>query len=301
MSKFVKIDWLSISLPYSSIVSPDFDADTLSIRPQIRDLFPSITDWLMTFPDWSPGKGNRIFNRSVQSKLGGFHIFWNVNKPFSLIEIEGSGIQKMREHKVLKSILRQYSHLLTRIDIAEDFETICTPREFIEKRDGKRFTSHAEINSETGETCYVGSRSSDRFARVYRFAAPHPRSHLLRCEFQLRDENAKLFAELLQSHKLSELILRLYKTFGIYHPLALTSSAQTKLLVAPRASKMGATERWLFSQVLPACKKLIDDGNTEIIDIFGKKLYALFTDRLIQEEVIYGTENIRADVRENPS
>lgn len=295
MPKFVKIDWLSISLPYSSIVSRDFDTDRLSIRPQIRDLYPSITDWIMSYPDMIEGGGNRIFNRSLRSKLGGFHIFWNSNKNFSLIEIEGTGVQNLREQKLLKSILRQYSHLLTRIDIAEDFETICTPREFAEKRDGKRFTSHAEINSETGETCYVGSRSSDRFARIYRFASPHPRSHLLRCEFQLRDENAKSFAELLQSHKLSELVLRLYKTFGIYHPLAITSAPQGKLLSAPRASKMGATERWLFSQVLPACKKLIDDGNTEIIDIFGKQLYHYFNDRLISKEVHDGTQSLLSD------
>lgn len=279
-----KIDWLSITLPYSSIVQ--ISAETLKpeIRSGIRDEFPSLSDWIMSYPDLTSGGGNRIFDRSIRSKLGGFHVFWKSNVRFSLIEIEGAGVQQLREQKLLKRIIRQYSNRLTRLDVAIDWDTTVSPRDFSDSRDKTRFVSHAEITSETGETCYVGSKSSDRFARTYRYTEPHPRAGLLRCEFQLRKDNAKLFAELLQSNSLSTLVGKLLQTFGYTHPLTQQLRSTERLLSAPRSTSMGSTERWLFSQVLPACKKMIDNGQGEYVDIFGKQLYAYFQDRAVKED-----------------
>lgn len=290
-----KIDWLSICLPLKSIVSTNFDTGRREMSGGCRELFPHISDWLMTYPDWKEGGGNRIFNRTILSSTGGFHIFWKDTLPFSLIEIEGTGIQNLRSLDLLKRIIKLYAPYLTRIDIATDWETSIPPREFHEKRDPTRFASHSEITSDTGETCYVGSKESDRYARTYRYSDPHPRSKFLRCEFVLRKNNAKAFASALQSHRLSELTAKLFRTFGYCHPLIGEHQASSGLLAAPRNGSMGNTERWLFRQVLPAVKKLVDNGNGEYVNIFMKQCYDYYIAHEIKKDNAHGQENLRTD------
>lgn len=291
-----KIDWLSISIPLNSFVSLDFDAGRYRVRGAVRDQYPVLSDWLESYPDWIEGGGNRIFNRRIRSKLGGFMIFWNPDKNFSLIEFSGTGVQELREHKALFPIVKQYGEFLTRIDLATDWETSVTPKEFAEYRESGRFTTYTEMSSETGDTYYVGSFKSDRFARVYRYSPPHPRHALLRREFVLRGAYAKQAASDLQRVRIREYLASLDRTFGFCHRLSLRSETSKKVHAPARASSMGSTERWLFSQVLPACKKLIDDGNTDIIDIFGKQLYAYFDEYLTAKETAHGQATILSDV-----
>lgn len=287
---------MSITLPYKSIVSTNFDTGKLEINNFVRDEFPQLTDWLHSYPDWSQGHGSRIFNRSVHSKLGGFSILWNDNKPFSTIEITGTGCQNLREIK--KTIAFAYNHFeyLTRLDIAADFETDVSPREFAISRDGKRFNSYSDIKSDTGETYYVGSRNSDRFCRVYRYNAPHPRSHLLRVEFQLKSGEAKSVAAGLRGHSVREICEMLFGTFTFNHKLLSDTTKRDKINSSPRASKMGKTERWLFAQVLPAAKKLVDAGDTQVLDIFLKQCYDYLNDYLIKKENNDGKETILPDI-----
>lgn len=290
-----KIDWLSISLPINRLFSTDFDTGELVISPQLYNEFPYIAEHLMSFPDRKEGGANRIFNRKLHSKLGGFTVFWHTDKPYSLVELTGTGVQVLRERELLFPIVKYYGQFLTRIDIATDWETEVTPKEFAESRETGRFISYSEIKSETGETYYVGSQNSDRFVRVYRYAPPHPRHAFLRREFVLRGAYAKDTASLLQSMRVATLASSLSQTFGFTHPLT-ASNETTKRIQAPsRTGNMGSTERWLFSQVLPACKKLIDAGQTDIIDIFGKQLYTYFEDRLIQEDNARGAEDLRTN------
>ena len=104
---------------------------------------------------------------------------------------------------------------------------------------------------------------------------------------------------MLQSHKLSELANRLFTTFGYNHPIVKDTANDDKLLAAPRTSNMGSTERWLFKQVLPASKKLIDNGQYEIVDIFLTRMYDYLNAYLISKDNDYGTANLLADIRED--
>jgi DNA relaxase NicK len=291
-----KVDWLSISLPLNSFFSPPFDSDIPIIRPSHRDEYPHLSDWLSCFPDVKVGGGNRIFSNSVYSKIGGFHVWYNPNKEFSLVEIEGDGVQILREHKMLSKFIKLYGDRLTRLDLATDWETSTTPRQFHECRDIGRFVSHSEINSQTGETCYVGSKESDRYARVYRYAEGHPRSHLLRCEFVLRRDNAKAIAGALQSVRVSEVAGRLFNTFGYRHFLTTDHSTTEKMRAAPRPTSMGGTERWLFVQVFPAIKKVLDSGNFAIIDMFMENVYDEYQIHLKERNKAHGEANLCADV-----
>lgn len=289
-----KIDWISLTLPLDSIVSRDFDRDLPALRPGVHDLYPHVSDWISSFPDLTERGGNRIFDRGYHSSAGGFSIFQRAGRPFSLIEFTGKGVDELRSAGVLKNIVKQYHERFTRLDMAVDFETDVTPRAFATCRRGKRFEHYNDIHSETGDTYYVGSQNSERFCRVYRYNEPHPRSHLLRVEFVMKSEFAKNFGYMLTQKKVSPLVDSLMQTFGFEHPLAQRSETTKKIRSVPRAGGKGGTERWLFSQVLPACEKLIREGNHEVIDIFGKKLYSILINHLAAEENKLATQNLRS-------
>lgn len=287
-----KIDYLSISLPYSTALSPNFDTGKLEIRPGISNEIPHIAHWINSFSDLKQGKGRKIFSHSAHSSIGGFTVYWNPSRPFSLVEFTGTGCKMLRQSEELSRFINLYKDMLTRIDIATDIETDTRPKDFAELRNVKRFKSYCEICSETGETYYVGSQKSDRYCRVYRYSAPHPRAALLRVECVLRDKDAKSFAHSLQKSRLSSLVSALGNTFGFTHPAWTEKRSDAPLAAYPRETGQGKTERWLLTQVLPAIERLLSNDGDAAVARFGEKVYALFNDRQIKKEQHYGKTNI---------
>lgn len=291
-----KIDWLSISLPYSSVLSPDFDSGKHVVRPGISNEIPHIAHWINSFADLKLGKGRKIFSRSAHSSIGGFTVYWNPTRPFSLVEFTGTGCKMLRQGEVLGRFINLYKDWLTRVDIAVDIETDTKPKEFAEKRNVQRFKSHCDISSETGDTYYVGSQKSDRYCRVYRYNAPHPRSNLLRIEFVLRDHDAKRLGEALQKSRLSSLVSALGNTFGFTHEAWNEKRSDAPLTAYPRETGQGKTERWLMTQVLPAIKKLLDNDGDAAVAAFGKQVYDMFNERQTAKEYHYGKTHILPDL-----
>lgn len=287
-----KIDWLSISLPYSSVVSPDFDSGKPKFRSEVQNEMPHIAAWINSFDDFKQGKGRKIFSHSAHSSIGGFTVYWNPTRPFSLVEFTGTGCKMLRQHEELARFINLYKDMLTRIDIASDLECDTAPKAFAELRNTKRFKSYCEISSETGETYYVGSQKSDRYCRVYRYSAPHPRSALLRVEFVLRDNDAKQFAHSLQMSRLSSLVSALGNTFGFTHSSWTEKRSDAPLKGYPRETGQGKTERWLLTQVLPAIEKLLENDGDAAVAHFGKRVYDMFSDRQIKKELQDGKSSI---------
>jgi len=291
----VRIDWLSMTLPIENIVSVSPDTMKPEVRSMVRDHYPHVTDWLASYSDMIETGGNRIFDRGFRSATGGFTIFQRTGRPFSLIEFSGTGVQELREAGLHYKFTCLHWERLTRLDIAVDYETKVTPQEFAICRNNDRFEHYCDIHSETGDTYYVGSKKSERFVRIYRYNEPHPRSHLLRCEFQLKSTYAKNFAYMMKTNTLRELQASLHRSFGFTHPLVDTINA-AKPVKAPRAGAKGGTERWLFAQVLPAIEKLVENGETDIVALFSKRVYDLYMDYLIKKENNhYGKENLCPD------
>lgn len=300
----VSIDWISICLPYKTIVSNNFETGKFEVQGFLRDEFPQLFDFIFSYADIKQTGGNRIFNRGYHSKIGGFSIFQNSNLPYSLIEFTGLGCKNLHDIDKTKAMAYNHREYLTRLDFAADFETEIRPVTFCDARTQGRFTSYSDIKSDTGETFYVGSRTSDRFCRVYRYNPPHPRSPFLRVEFQLKKDNAKLVATGLRDTKTKDIILDLMRTFQFEHEIIPYDGRQSKTAAAPRNTGAGKTERWLFKQVAPAIEKLIDEGSTEIVDIFLKKCYDKLSTRLIREEVYCDTHSLQdgiEDPQTNPS
>lgn len=113
------------------------------------------------------------------------------------LELTGKACEELHNAGRLVAIVQTMAIVgrVSRLDIAVDMECDVDPRDFVAQRSNKRQKSEETAISSTGITCYIGSRKSDRYARVYRYAEPHDRSHLLRCEMVFRGEQAVLAAE----------------------------------------------------------------------------------------------------------
>lgn len=269
------IDWISFTLPYSSMFQKIPDTEKIIIKSHIRDEVPHISDYIMSFPDLKEGRGRKMFNVSYRSELGGFTIFQRDTLNFTLFEFSGTGCSELRKRKSLRDFIKLYGHRFTRIDCTTDMETDCLPQDFVANRSTERFTSFSIEHSNTGDTYYVGSKTSDRFARVYRYNPPHPRCHLLRVEHVLRNSEAKQVAKIMATASLSSIQSALGNSFGWTNPAWSEKRNDTPLKAAPRDVKQGRTERWLMTAVIPAITRLLEEGSHEFVDIFAKRIYDL--------------------------
>lgn len=272
------IDWLSISLPYNSVfqIAPSGNF-TINENFNNKRILPLLT-WLNSYTDWEVGHGRKVFDRSAHSPTGGMTVFWRDTLPYSLVEITGTGMQELRKYKHIGLFLRLYGNWLTRLDASRDIACDTDPRDFARLRDDKKFSSYDEKKEARGITYYVGSRTSERYACVYRYAEPHPRAGHLRVEHRLKGDYAKNAAAAILKDSLSVYIAQLGNTFGWAHPSWQLNPAVGKVAGIPRDTKQGKTERWLLASVLPAIKKLIAHGGEEFVDYFLEQCYHLLNE-----------------------
>ena len=269
------IDWMSISIPYSNIFHFDENGRFYIKEVDNNHRLKPLVDWLNSFDDWVVGQGRKVFDKSAFSSHGGMTIFWRDTLPYSLVEITGTGMSEIRRQKLVRNFIELYGNWLTRIDVTKDIATDADPRDFARLRDDKKFKSYDEKVENKGITYYVGSRTSERYACVYRYAEPHPRVGLLRVEHRLKGDYAKKAAAELLKDGLSVYIARLGNTFGWSHPAWQINPAVGKAVGVPRDTRQGKTERWLLASVLPAIKNLIANGGDEFVDYFLEQCYNL--------------------------
>lgn len=133
------------------------------------------------------------------------------------------------------------------------------------------------MRSESGETCYLGSQKSNRYARVYRYHPPHPRAAFLRCEMVCRDQDAKDTANAILHHGLRNTAAALGGVFGWTHSDWTLTPPTDLELAAYRADRHGGkTEYWLHAQVIPALRKLKREGKIEQLESFKNAMLAIF-------------------------
>lgn len=187
-------------------------------------------------------------------------------------EVSGTHCATLGE--TMPYILRDFQDVLSRVDIAVDMETTVTPLQFDAACNPARINTRSRMTSSTGETVYVGARSSDRFARVYRYNPPHPRAHLLRAEFQLKGQFAKAAgAAIADGVSLNGIASHLGQHFGFQHPAWQPEAPAAELTVHTHAQS-GKTVYWLCTTVAPLLRRLEREGRLDVdrwIDEYVKK------------------------------
>ena len=170
------------------------------------------------------------------------------------LEVSGAHCGTIKD--LMPGILADYADCLSRVDLAVDIETNTTPLSFDSLCTPDRVNTRSKMSSSTGETVYIGSRSSERFVRIYRYKPPHPRSHLLRVEFQLKGDYARaLGQDAGAGASLVGIAAELGNHFGFHHPDWKPDAVPRPLKVKSHA-QTGNTIHWLTTTVAPLLRRL---------------------------------------------
>lgn len=263
MSKYqALVDWLSFTLPFS----PAGEGATLERHEQAvyNSLARGLSKWwanVITVGGAFMMRGRAPYTMGWQNKSIGVTVWAAEATAHMTVEFSGQGLDWLRKEEDLVPLLNLVAGRLTRIDIAVDIECSVSPKQFADNREPGRFKSAAEMSSASGQTCYVGSMKSERYARVYRYAKPHPRAHLLRVEHVFRREQAQAVGHALLHFGLDNVAQSAIVVFGWRHPVTPLAGAPASLISAPRPEREGGkTLFWLLTQVAPAFQRLVTDG-----------------------------------------
>ncbi len=151
-------------------------------------------------------KPNRPFQYARMDIRTKSRIEWGGGSDRALISFSGEGCKCLRQSRKTQAVLSATVSDISRLDLSADIRTATTPFEFCGKRAKEKHKNGALMYSDEGQTQYVGSWSSDRFARVYRYNPPHERADFLRCEHVFKGKQAKILASKLVSNAPSALI-----------------------------------------------------------------------------------------------
>lgn len=186
-----------------------------------------------------------------------------------LIEFSGRGCEALRQAGRFDGALAGACSRLTRLDLAVDINPGCDPRAFVKEHNPTRFSANSTFISNTGITCYVGSPKSDRFARVYRYKPPLPRSDTMRAEHVFRRDWARRVGALILAKGLPAAAQYCGQVWGWTHTAWDVQESDQLIKVSRElATRHPNQVLWLLSQVFPAMRRMEKEGIIEDLRAF---------------------------------
>lgn len=275
--EFPIVDYISISVPTPNLLKQLEISGEYNIPFDLDDRTYSLAELLCNQVNWREFPAKGIFKRHVQFLDIGVNYFEG-HDTVSLVQFSGEGCEYLRNEGVLENVLLDWNDRFTRLDIAVDILCDVTPEDFTLTRSAPRFKLTERYDKNSGTTYYVGSRQSDRFARVYRYNHPHPRSDKLRIEYQLSDDQAKLISKRIIETSILQCATELGNTFGWLHKVYVPSLALGKAPSSRKPTGKGGTVFWLHHQVTPALRKIAEMGDIETLIGFESALKAIINE-----------------------
>lgn len=268
------IDWLTFTIPMV-YGTGEGDNYALAIQNGLLDIFQDDLVRDVFSGEWSRQERSRApYKDTWMDAESGISLYASPNLTHATIEISGQGCERLIANGTVTRVLERCASRITRIDVATDIETSTLPSEFVSITSHERMRASGFQHSVTGETNYVGSKKSDRYARVYRYFPPHPRSHLLRIEHVFRREYAKVVAQSLLDNSLESVAAAAGKAFGWSHvdwQPGMAEHADISIVAAERGTS--STVTWLVRSVAPAIKRLIKNGTIRNADAFFEQYF----------------------------
>lgn len=277
---FYLIDWLAFSIEAKT---QDLKQSGAQLKVIDEALRKCLGDELLAVLGWSTaeyGKGRPPHPYSLRVKATGFTVFVAPQHDRILAELSGTTCRVIDTHGLMLAVLERTHQFMSRIDLAVDILTAIKPSEFVADGYNGRFTSAGSYNSPSGQTEYIGSRKSDRYARAYRYNKPHDREQFLRVEMVMKRGYAKLYAQRLIQEGMKAAIFHAGQEFGWQSVLwDVPSSEPSEIKLGRRARSNDKTLRWLEQAVVPAFLRLVRSGGlddwedwlvTNIVDVLRK-------------------------------
>lgn len=257
----VLIDYYSFSLDLINKVDTLTDGMAVVTRTVIETLG---MEWYETLflreSGWTGGVGRRPYRFGWHNAEIGMFVHFG-GQSHALIQFSGSGCKFLMEARLLEDTLVATQDRATRLDIAVDIKTDTKPTEFMEAGYNNRIKSTSIVNSPMGETCYLGSRTSQKYCRVYRYSEPHPRSKMLRVEYETKRQQARIAAKSIIGDGLEMTADKFAKYYKWEHPDAPEPSELATAIPSEVTTRSDAkTLTWLLKQAAPAFKRLVENG-----------------------------------------
>lgn len=256
------IDWLAFTLypEYSSENGEDY---TRALETAIIRVFGAEKYLLAVGNDWHKREKSRApYTDAWTTNDNDIVLLASPSLRHCSVEITGAGCERFIALGILDGLLATVKDSVSRIDIATDIKTDITPQEFVSVTSHERMRTSGHQISETGETCYVGSQKSDRYARVYRYNYPHPRHELLRVEVVFRRDYAKKVATACLDNGENAVARSAGEAFGFAHSVWQPAMAQhSDISIVSGNRKGGNTIFWLIKSCAPAFKRLVKSGD----------------------------------------
>jgi hypothetical protein len=229
-----------------------------------RSLFPSPATQALFDADWHLEAAKGFYSARLRHELSGVALSFGSVNAHIFCELSGKPCDTLDSAAELIPLVRSTHAKCSRIDFAVDFSTDTTPERFSAFRNTTRWKYAPVYPSSSGTTVYVGSRTSERMARVYRYNKPHPRAHLLRVEAEYKGKAARAIAALVTEKSFSDVIRDAHSVFGWSHDLWNESIGQgEKVSYTSHRPANANTVRWLYGDVAKALWRAID---SDLID-----------------------------------
>lgn len=260
-----KLDWFSFTFPISLQGEKDNEFTLNAILLAFHDFTAHRFLGVVTNGLWEFRPPTGFYQSRIECPKTSLSIHWTTGNPHALCVLSGQSCDVVLKSIDSFSLARAAGGRATRLDFAVDIETDQQPKEFFDAGFALSIRSYGNIESATGSTYYVGSRGSDRMARIYRYSEPHPRSHLLRVEAEYKGDAAKMACELMTRLELTEVCLSAHAHFSWQSPLWQPVHLSISKIPARKYDREGAgTLRWLELSVVPALKSAHQEGLIEL-------------------------------------
>lgn len=266
-----KIDYVSFSVPTRLPFEAGNPENNNNSHMVIDDFLGGWWLPIATAHEWEIYKAKGFYHTRIFDAHSKVSVFFGTINRHVHVEFGGQSLDYIRALGFYEDFLQKVTTRASRVDFAVDFESEVSVQQFIVNRQGQAFKAGGDIFSEDGETSYVGSWKGERFARVYRYHPPHPRSNKLRAEVVLRGDYAKQALAIVQAEGELQATLAAHKPFGWKHELWQPSEAVTSKIVSKRSDKEAAgTLRWLNGDVVSAIVNAHGTGLQDAYEWFEK-------------------------------
>lgn len=210
---------------------------------------------------WGVESGTRPYSTRLRHSITDVCLSVGNANAHIYVEFAGKACSNYDAQGGLGDIIKRSSNRVSRIDFAVDILSDVDPRDFSEQRTNKSFKSSGNKRTPSGRTEYVGGRTSERMARVYRYESPHPRSHLLRVEAEYKGDAGKAAAKHYLEVGLQQASLDAHQAFGWKHPAwSQENESQGKIPYKTYRPENASTVRWLYGDVVTALLKSVQKG-----------------------------------------
>lgn len=262
------IDWLSFSIATVRAPGGVGERQMAEVHYILDDLMSGIWEPIASRHVWEGYEVGGFYKYAMKDLNTPITVRWGSRDGHIHVDVTGQACADIRAVNAIEKLAEVVGTRASRVDLAVDLETEDEVLFFIDNGYNPVFKSHGFIQSATGDTYYIGSRKSERMARVYRYHAPHPRHKSLRVEVELKGKAAKRLLEFFsQKTDLTEsdLVDLALEPFEFKSPLLY---GQMPLdLSLPRASARlgdGGGIRWVMKQVVPALVNMHNAGTLDL-------------------------------------